>query len=351
MTSLLSAKSKIKLPEGSKFSPLRAMELANLIERAYQQYDFQENYPKEIWEPWRLKKLTGSTALTPNLSPNDNNILGEVEYELLAILQYTGYWFTISETVPFGFIVKRTIEDGSTGIFVVFRGTREEPEWYNNFRFKFNQKPFLNNFKLGQVSRGFDKIYTRPSINNKSLAIGEVVQKILNDSSKCPQDAQVFITGHSLGGALATLATLDIATNTKFKKPILYTFASPRVGNPKFAAHFASLECYRVANSEDIVTTLPPATGQLIGEEMLEDMTLQRRNTARSLRAIIERFTHNLSSQVYEHIGEPIYFTHQRKAISYNHNMFKTYREALPEVGDHENLLPVTLNNGISRQY
>ena len=325
----IKSKPKIKLPQGSNFQPIRAMELINLIERAYQQYDLHENYPKDIWEPWRSKKLTGSTTFVPDLSLNATNIPDKVEYEILDIFLYTGYWFTIPETVPFGFIAKRRLEDGSTGIFVVFRGTRERPEWYNNFRFRFDQQPFLEDGNLGQVSQGFNRIYTRP--DKDKPAIAEIVQRALQEASKCPPDSQVFVTGHSLGGALSTLATLHIATHTNFKKPILYTFASPRVGDPKFADHFANLECFRVANSEDIVTTVPPATGQLTGEEMLMEMNNKQKNTVKSIGLIVSHFTHNLSVQVYEHIGEPIYFTAQRGAISLNHNMFKTYREALPK--------------------
>jgi hypothetical protein len=134
----IKSKPKIKLPQGSNFHPIRAMELINLIERAYQQYDFHENYSQDIWEPWLSKKLTGSTTFVPDLISNATYIPDQVEYEILDIFLYTGYWFTIPETVPFCFIAKRTLEDGSTGIFIVFRGTRERPEWYNNFRFRFD---------------------------------------------------------------------------------------------------------------------------------------------------------------------------------------------------------------------
>jgi hypothetical protein len=187
----------------------------------------------------------------------------------------------------------------------------------------------LEDGSLGQVSQEFNRIYTRP--DKDKPAIAEIVQRALQEASKCPPDSQFFVTGHSLGGALSTLATLHIATHTNFKKPILYTFASPRVGDPKFADHFANLECFRVANSENIVTTVPPATGQLIGEEMLMEMNDKQKNTAKSIGLIASHFTHNLSVQVDEHIEEPIYFTAQRGAISLNHNMFKTYREALPK--------------------
>lgn len=64
----------------------------------------------------------------------------------------------------------------------------------------------------------------------------------------CP----VFFTGHSLGGALATLAAARRAPKA------LYTFGSPRVGNAAFAASLAATPVYRVVDDEDIITTVPP---------------------------------------------------------------------------------------------
>ncbi len=52
--------------------------------------------------------------------------------------------------------------------------------------------------------------------------------------------AQVYLTGHSLGGALANLAAYDIARSlerlpNRVTRVICYTFGSPRTGNHAFA--------------------------------------------------------------------------------------------------------------------
>ena len=82
--------------------------------------------------------------------------------------------------------------------------------------------------------------------------------------------------------------------------------------------------------------TVPPATGKLIGPEMSaqnlspgQQKAQQRR--LESLRTIVGFFSGNLSLQQYQHVGEPIYFTAQKESISFNHNLFITYREALTE--------------------
>lgn len=72
---------------------------------------------------------------------------------------------------------------------------------------------------------------------------------------------KMFITGHSLGGALATLVTawfVDRGFTSKFALET-YTFAAPTVGNTSFAARYnnillaANAQSHRVVNSKDLV--------------------------------------------------------------------------------------------------
>jgi predicted lipase len=49
----------------------------------------------------------------------------------------------------------------------------------------------------------------------------------------------IYVTGHSLGGALATVAALDIKHTYNPSSMKVYTYGQPRVGNNLYAAHFS----------------------------------------------------------------------------------------------------------------
>ncbi len=65
----------------------------------------------------------------------------------------------------------------------------------------------------------------------------------------------LFITGHSLGGALATIAAKKISHEGGIAA--CYTFGSPRVGNDEWIAHIKA-PIYRLVNAADCVPMLPP---------------------------------------------------------------------------------------------
>jgi predicted lipase len=68
----------------------------------------------------------------------------------------------------------------------------------------------------------------------------------------------LYITGHSLGAALATVATQRLEHNPRIREIIAacYTFGSPRVGNSHYDLEFKS-PIYRVVNTTDVVTVIP----------------------------------------------------------------------------------------------
>ena len=79
----------------------------------------------------------------------------------------------------------------------------------------------------------------------------------------------LLVTGHSLGGALATLCAADVAESWEAagvpasRRPLLlmHTFGSPRVGDLRFTTRFAELvpHALRIVAGKDLVPSLPPA--------------------------------------------------------------------------------------------
>ena len=132
-------------------------------------------------------------------------------------------------------------------IVVSFRGSDNDRNWIDDF--DFGQIPYLacsecfihNGFYLGYLTISASVRYQIQLLTAKY------------------RGAKVWVTGHSLGGALATIAALDIkaAFNPEMK---VYTFGQPRVGNARFATYFASRipDSFRVIHYADIVPHLPP---------------------------------------------------------------------------------------------
>jgi len=75
--------------------------------------------------------------------------------------------------------------------------------------------------------------------------------------------ATYMITGHSLGGALATFAGVDIKSTLGVTTTMkMYTFGSPRTGNQAFTDYvfklFSTQGYQRLTHYNDVVPHLPP---------------------------------------------------------------------------------------------
>ena len=82
--------------------------------------------------------------------------------------------------------------------------------------------------------------------------LGEIKKELdHNENLKIRKD--VYITGHSLGGAMATIA----AARQSARVRELFTFGSPRVGGREFT-DYCFVRHHRFVNNNDIVTRIPP---------------------------------------------------------------------------------------------
>ena len=135
---------------------------------------------------------------------------------------------------------------------LVFRGTQTQAEWLKNLNAR--QVPYVapDGNTYGKVHEGFHNL-----MRQLSPALKEVVAQ-LDPTIPC------YITGHSLGAAIATLVAMEISHLVpEMRENIrLYSYAGPRVGSPDFVrAHSQQIpNAYRVVNLGDAVPLLPPVT-------------------------------------------------------------------------------------------
>jgi triacylglycerol lipase len=205
--------------EAQPFDPVTATTLGRLCLQSYQMLiDFEAGDTFTLPAPFTLQ----AQYLTPERYPGER----------------------FSAAVPIAFIAT-----SGSAIYVVFRGTKTISEWISDATF--TQVPYTPVADGGQTETGFTTIYE--SVNS---AILDEVNALAADTGY----TTLFVTGHSLGAALATLAAPELARATRFTAPILYNFASPRTGDPLFASLVDALPTsWRVANTNDEVPKLPPA--------------------------------------------------------------------------------------------
>lgn len=77
-----------------------------------------------------------------------------------------------------------------------------------------------------------------------------------------PTGSSIYITGHSLGGALAVLTAERLERAAPNSVAAVYTLGMPRVGNADFARAFTPMlgsRTYRLVHGDDLVPAVPPS--------------------------------------------------------------------------------------------
>jgi len=128
-----------------------------------------------------------------------------------------------------------------TDVIVACRGT--EPTELNDVVADLKMFP-VPHHKGGRVHRGFYAEYDK--------VIPGIKEALAKHNKK--GDKTVWVTGHSLGGAMAVLVAAELQPNGG-----LHTFGQPRVGNAEFLKCLSDLSYYRYRNNNDIVTAVPPS--------------------------------------------------------------------------------------------
>ena len=131
------------------------------------------------------------------------------------------------------------------GIILAFRGSKSIQNWIVNLSANLTSYPKCSGC---QVHLGFYTAW--------QLAYNQVLNRI-NSLRSLYRDAPIYVTGHSLGGAMASLAVVDMH-HLYGSVHRMITFGEPRVGNPHFSNFFQSItDSYRVIHKADVVPHIP----------------------------------------------------------------------------------------------
>jgi predicted lipase len=135
------------------------------------------------------------------------------------------------------------------GVIIAFRGTSNVRDFVTDAKFFRALLLQQSNGDRCEVHTGFLSAY-ESIIADLTAHLREIVVS----------NRPVIVTGHSLGGALAILAALELKRHG-FNITQVYTFGQPRVGNKAFAAMYNAVlkdSTFALVNEGDPVPLLPP---------------------------------------------------------------------------------------------
>lgn len=139
------------------------------------------------------------------------------------------------------FLVK---EYSSDTLLVAFKGTTTLREAFVDMNIG-----QIDLGKFGKVHRGFYEYFA------------EMHRDHLTDLFNETSYGNFVFTGHSLGGAIATIAASYFGGLFSDKNVYCISFGAPRVGNARFVKTFHKRvhKSFRFENRNDVVTNLPPS--------------------------------------------------------------------------------------------
>jgi len=134
----------------------------------------------------------------------------------------------------------------------IYTSTRSLGHWETDLRFRQQHPEALRSSTPNmRIHRGMYEIFSHLYAETRTLL-------------RNYQPARIFMLGHSLGGAISTLMSMDLACspNSVSTKIYNYTFGAPRIGNKEFVRQFhqtrLKISHFRIVNVEDIIPSLPP---------------------------------------------------------------------------------------------
>ena len=238
------------------YSDRMAYVLAEMSDLAYYQFEGQSDFIDDAVEHALALKLSSGAEVRAFLDKFSTDSMSERRVSLKflkKILANSGFSLldiiNVAETQ--GFVCKRIAENEPPYLVLAFRGTEKKvSDWLTDARCV----PTVEG--KTKVHTGFLEAFTTHT-DAERRTVEDVVTEILKRPEAKAENGNslpLFITGHSLGGALALLATKRVAYDVN---GACYTFGAPRVGNYEYF-RFIKTPVYRIVNSSDVVPRVPP---------------------------------------------------------------------------------------------
>lgn len=189
-----------------------------------------------------------------NLAPVADPRLSGLGWALLGHLTAKDCFFRIGpialgEVVNYGFLAQSTVDPSQ--YVAVIRGTDGMVEWAEDAEFLAQAHK-----SGGTVEQGFWGVYS--SLVYTPLGQPGPLPAYLGLGRAIGPDGRLTVVGHSLGAAIATYLTYDLAEQIAARVAGRF-FASPKPGNGAFGKAFDALVCdYQLWNyARDVVPDLP----------------------------------------------------------------------------------------------
>lgn len=148
-------------------------------------------------------------------------------------------------------------------IWLTFRGTENIRNWITNFDVTLIDYPQANAFPTPGIGAKVHKGFHAEWESYGSAVMADLMAM----RAKYGASARIVTNGHSMGGAVANLAAMHVlatlyVSNPKAANVHIYTYGTPRLGNPAFAAWAATSvlpdgKQFRVTHEQDPIPHVP----------------------------------------------------------------------------------------------
>ncbi|BDA47587.1 Lipase at C-terminar half [Coccomyxa sp. Obi] len=139
---------------------------------------------------------------------------------------------------------------------VSFRGTDSHSiyNWAENMRY------WRTDFKVPFPGSDGSKVHTGFYVSYNDSSLEPNITAAVRNMAAAHPGAPLYVIGHSMGAALATICAMDVKFKAGLTDVRLYTFGSPRVGNDIFANFVVNqtTASWRFTHNRDIVPSWPP---------------------------------------------------------------------------------------------